>query len=150
MQPPQPQDEVGWIQDLPLDQSRTPPSASCFVGADVVLKQALCRAPTPTPPLKVSWQSGLNIMQNLLKHSIVDQELGGQCRQQSDADSQAKPAAGAVERPPQPDGERRQCQRQLHVVGKVHFLMGGGLRIRGRQLQLCSRRCAGIQQQLYL
>lgn len=59
---------------------------------------------------------------NLLKDSIVNQELSGERRQQGDADSQAEAAAGAIERPPQTDGERRQSQRQLDVVGKVHFL----------------------------
>lgn len=62
---------------------------------------------------------------NLLKDSIINQELGGQRCQQGDADSQAKAAAGAVKRPPQTDGERRQSQRQLDVVGKVHFLTKG-------------------------
>lgn len=59
---------------------------------------------------------------NSLKDSIVDQELGCQRCQQSDTDSQAEAAAGSVERPPQANGECRQSQRQLDVVGKVHFL----------------------------
>lgn len=67
---------------------------------------------------------------NLLKDSIVNQKLGGQCCQQGDADSQAKTAAWAVERPPQTDGERSQSQRQLYIVGKVHFLTEVGSRNR--------------------
>lgn len=76
---------------------------------------------------------------DLLEDSIVDQDLGGQRRQQGDGDPQAEAAAGAVERPPQADGERRQRQRQLHVVGKVHFLMWGGSRTRLSSNQIKSR-----------
>lgn len=85
---------------------------------------------------------------DLLKDSIVNQELGGQRCQQGDADSQDKAAAGTVERPPQADGERRQSQRQLDVVGKVHFLTAGGSRTRqsvagGSKLYL--HNCATVQ-----
>lgn len=72
----------------------------------------------------------VNVWWNLLKDSVVNQELCGQRSQQGDADSEAEAAAGAVERPPQSDGERRQRQRQLDVVGKVHFLTDGGSRTR--------------------
>ena len=58
----------------------------------------------------------------LLKHPVVDQQLGGQCGQQGDDHAQAKATARAVKAPPQADGQRRQSQRQLDVVGKVHFL----------------------------
>lgn len=65
-------------------------------------------------------------MEDLPEDSVVNQQLGGERGEQGDADAQPEATAGAVERPPQPDGERRQCERQLHVVGKVHFLKGGG------------------------
>lgn len=61
---------------------------------------------------------------HLLEDAVVDQQLGGERSQQRDANAQAEAAAGAVEGPPQADGERRQRQRQLRVVGKVHFLNG--------------------------
>lgn len=72
----------------------------------------------------------VNVWWNSLEDSVVNQQLCGQRSQQGDADSEAEAAAGAVERPPQTDGERRQRQRQLDVVGKVHFLTDGGSRTR--------------------
>ena len=85
---------------------------------------------------------------NLLKDSVVHQELCGQRGQQGDAHSQAEAAAGAVEAPPQADGERRQSQRQLHVVGKVHFLteaegQGTGSQ-QPRELQAVSYTCLSV------
>lgn len=73
-------------------------------------------------PALIFWNS------NLLEDSIIHQELGRQRRQQGDADPQAKATAGAVKSPPQTDGEGRQSQRQLDVIGKVHFLTEVGSR----------------------
>lgn len=68
-------------------------------------------------------------MEDLLEDSVVNKQLGGERGEQGDADAQTEATAGAVERPPQPNGKCRQCERQLHIVGKVHFLKGGGSRI---------------------
>lgn len=61
---------------------------------------------------------------DLLEESVVNQQLCGQRCQQGNADSQDEATAGPVKSPPQANGQRRQSQRQLDVVGKVHFLMG--------------------------
>lgn len=81
-------------------------------------------------PRSLFYQHVCKCVMHLLKDSVVNQQLCGQRSQQGDADSEAEAAAGAVERPPQTDGERRQRQRQLDVVGKVHFLTDGGSRTR--------------------
>lgn len=83
------------------------------------------RKDTPPPPRS---PSVCVLTSDLLEDAIVDQQLRGQRGQQGDADTKAEAAARAVKRPPQADGERRQRQRQLHVVGKVHFLGVGGVK----------------------
>lgn len=113
--------------------------ANCFRSSAVsfppVVKSPgyLCCAPTaktdrkdtPPPPLS---PSVCVLTSDLLEDAIVDQQLRGQRGQEGDADAKAETAARAVKRPPQADGECRQCQRQLHVVGKVHFLGVGGVK----------------------
>lgn len=62
-------------------------------------------------------------MSNLLENSVVNQELGDQRTQKGNADSQTEATAGAIECPPQANGKSCQSQRQLNIVGKIHFLM---------------------------
>ena len=59
---------------------------------------------------------------DLLVDSVVHQQLSDDGGQEGRGDAQAEAAAGAVERPPQAQGQRRQRQGQLHIVCKVQLL----------------------------
>lgn len=58
----------------------------------------------------------------LLINTIIDQQLSDQGCQESNSYSKAKTTSRSIKRPPQSNGECSQCERQLYVVIKIHFL----------------------------
>lgn len=68
------------------------------------------------------WFNLKGLKEYLLINSIVDQKLWHQCCQESNPYSKTKATSWSIKCPPQSDWQGCQCERQLDIVGKIHFL----------------------------